>query len=148
MNDDKRCCKNCKAGGYVLSLDKVSCSHTENYQEPDYVCDLYRKRGNKGVIKKMERKDDDIERFIALMDKFNDDIEVHLIDTLEFLTDGITKIYRDKDANQITMMLQLYISNYCVSLMQTFNKAMIITLEEFGNLKDYSEEMKQRKKLR
>ena len=49
-SDDKRCCKNCRAGGYVLSLNKVSCSHTELYHDPDYVCDLHRKRGNKGVM--------------------------------------------------------------------------------------------------
>lgn len=50
MNEDKLCCKNCRAGGYVLSLNKVSCSHTEDYNDPDYVCDLHRKRGIKGVM--------------------------------------------------------------------------------------------------
>ncbi len=48
-NEDKLCCKNCKAGGYVLSLDKISCSHTELYQDPNYVCDLHRKKRHKGV---------------------------------------------------------------------------------------------------
>jgi len=149
MNDDKRCCKNCKAGGYVLSLDKVSCTHTENYQEPDYVCDLYRKRENKGIIKKMINENtDDVERFLELMDKFNDDIDGHLRETLRFLTNGISEIYRDKDPNQITMMLQLFISNYCVSLMRTFNNAIIKSLDEIGNIEDYSEVMKRRDKLR
>ena len=34
-------CRNCKAGGYVLSLDKVSCSHDEAYHDPDHVCSLH-----------------------------------------------------------------------------------------------------------
>jgi len=50
VTKDRRCCKNCRAGGYVLSLDKVSCSHTETYNDPDYVCSLHRKIGNKGVM--------------------------------------------------------------------------------------------------
>lgn len=91
---------------------------------------------------------DDIERFLILMDKFNDDIEEHLRDTIEFLTNGITEIYRDKDANQITIMLQLFISNYCVSLLGTSNNAIINALEEFGLVKDLKGEMKHREKLR
>jgi len=91
---------------------------------------------------------DDVERFLELMDKFNDEIEKHLTETMMFLTDGITEIYRDKDANQITIMLQLFISNYCASLMRTSNKAIIHTLEEFGALADLSDEVELRKKLR
>jgi len=96
----------------------------------------------------INEKSDDVERFLKLMDKFNDDIEDHLRDTIEFLTNGITEIYRDKDANQITIMLQLFISNYCASLMRTSNKAIIHTLEEFGALADLSDEVELRKKLR
>lgn len=96
----------------------------------------------------MEKGSDDIERFLELMDKFNDDIEVHLRETMMFLTNGISEIYRDKDANQITIMLQLFISNYCVSLMQTSNKAIIKALEDFGVVLDFSEIMNDRDKLR
>ena len=90
---------------------------------------------------------DDVERFLELMEKFNDDIEDHLRETLKFLTNGITEIYSGKDTDKVTMMLQLFISNYCVSLMRTFNNAMIKSFNKSGII-DYSEIMRHRKKLR
>ncbi len=96
----------------------------------------------------ISEKSDDVERFIVLMDKFNDDIEEHIRDTIEFLTNGITEIYRYKDANQITIMLQLFVSNYCVSLLGTSNNAIINALEEFGLVLDLKDEVEHRKGLK
>ncbi len=97
----------------------------------------------------MERNpEDDIELFIELMDKFNDDVATHIKDTVIFFTNRLTEIYHDKDEYQISIVLQLFVSNYCVDVLRTLNKSIIHTLGEFGILEDLSREVEKRDSLR
>ena len=141
MNDDKRCCKNCKAGGYVLSLDKVSCSHTENYQDPNYVCDLYRKRGNnpEDIVDNILDGSNELDDYL---NKQRKDILTKIISTMFEMHS-----YTD-DPIRIFYMTSIVINRFVINLLEFFQDMSIETLTEYGIIADFTKVGEMKKKMK